>query len=82
MEGDGPPDLTAVAAGSDIPRGGSRNVRKARMATTMPGAPTAMNAARQLTCSAIQPPSMEPKITPIGAPSQITDMAEARRFMG
>jgi hypothetical protein len=48
--------------------------------TLTPGAPTATKAARQLTCSAIQPPSMEPNTTPMGAPSQIRDMAEARRI--
>ncbi len=70
------------AVASDIPRGGSRSVRNASSATSSAGVPIATNEARQLTCSAIHPPSVEPQMTPIGAPSQMIDMAEARRFIG
>ncbi len=76
--GGGPP----AAAGSNVPRDGSRKVSSTSSDTATPVSPMTTKELRQPWCSVSQPPSIEPPITPKGAPSQMIAIADARRAMG
>ncbi len=65
-----------------MPRAGSRRVKKAIAAMTMAGMLSAKNQLRQPRFWANQPPSTAPVTAPMGAPSQITVVAEVRLLGG
>ena len=54
--------------GSAAPRRGSGTVRQTSSAIPRPGRPSRMNAARQPSSAAIQPPTVNPSSTPMWAP--------------
>ena len=60
----------------------SRTTMRNSGAISSPAKPTTMKAARQSTRAATYPPASTPSAEPSGMPSEYTDNAKARRWLG